>query len=273
VDSFRFDYACFHAFRTAAFRLSFGKCQQGCVYGWLVVPPKRASGRGIANSHEKGDHRCHTRSFQREEEKPLRSSVRHIVFDIGKVLIHYDPELAYLDIIPDPSERRWFLRMSVQVAWNIEQDRGRTWQEAEALLINAHPEKSDHIRAFRKNWNRMVPHAYEDSVEILRGLIANGHDVTMLTNFASDTFREAQGRFPFLAESRGVTVSGDIRMLKPDREIYDHHVTSFDLDPAATLFIDDTMHMSKVPGSWLAGRAFTGANKLGADLKALDLTF
>jgi len=204
----------------------------------------------------------------------LRSSVRHIVFDIGKVLIHYDPELAYLDIIPDPSERRWFLENVCTGAWNIEQDRGRTWQEAEALLIDAHPEKGDHIRAFRKNWNRMVPHAYEDSVEILRGLLANGHDVTMLTNFASDTFREAQGRFPFLTESRGVTVSGDIRMLKPDREIYDHHVASFDLDPAATLFIDDTMH--NVEGARQAGWQavhFTGANKLGADLKALDLTF
>src|SRR5690606_13142498 len=201
MDRFRFDYACFHAFRTAALRLSFGKCQQGCIQRRLVVPPDRAFRRGITNSHEKGDHRCHTRSFQREEEKPLSSPVKHIVFDIGRVLIHYDPELAYLDIIHDASERRWFLENICTGAWNIEQDRGRTWHEAEALLIDAYPEKSDHIRAFRQNWNRMVPHAYEDSVEILRGLIGNGHDVTMLTNFASDTFREAQGRFPFLTES------------------------------------------------------------------------
>ncbi len=92
----------------------------------------------------------------------------------------------------------------------------------------------------------MVPHSYDDSVAILRGLIAEGNDVTMLTNFASDTLREAQGRFPFLTESRGVTVSGDIRMLKPDREIYEHHVASFDLDPAATLLSMTVRPMWKV---------------------------
>ncbi|EPG19022.1 hypothetical protein L257_00500 [Brucella abortus 82-3893] len=121
------------------------------------------------------------------------SPVKHVVFDIGKVLIHYDPELAFLDIIPDAGERRWFLENICTSAWNIEQDRGRSWQEAEALLLESHPQHHDHIRAFRRNWSRMVPHAYDDSVEILRGLIAAGHDVTMLTNFASDTFREAQG--------------------------------------------------------------------------------
>jgi 2-haloacid dehalogenase len=204
----------------------------------------------------------------------LTNQVKHVVFDIGKVLLHYDPELAYLDVIPDEAERRWFLENICTGAWNIEQDRGRSWQDAEALLIEAHPEKSSHIRAFRQNWNLMVPHSYDDSVAILRGLIAEGNDVTMLTNFASDTLREAQGRFPFLTESRGVTVSGDIRMLKPDREIYEHHVASFDLDPAATLFIDDSP--ANVEGAKAAGWQavhFTGAPKLADDLRSLGLSF
>ncbi|GAA5624858.1 hypothetical protein Brsp05_00110 [Brucella sp. NBRC 12953] len=204
----------------------------------------------------------------------MTNQVKHVVFDIGKVLLHYDPELAYLDVIPDEAERRWFLENICTGAWNIEQDRGRSWQDAEALLIEAHPEKSSHIRAFRQNWNLMVPHSYDDSVAILRGLIAEGNDVTMLTNFASDTLREAQGRFPFLTESRGVTVSGDIRMLKPDREIYEHHVASFDLDPAATLFIDDSP--ANVEGAKAAGWQavhFTGAPKLADNLRSLGLSF
>lgn len=200
--------------------------------------------------------------------------IRHVVFDIGKVLIHYDPELAYLDLIPDNDERRWFLENICTGAWNIEQDRGRNWQEAEALLIDRHPERRSHIEAFRRNWSRMVPHAYDDSVAILRGLIAAGNDVTMLTNFASDTFREAQARFPFLTESRGVTVSGEVRMLKPDREIYDHHVASFGLEASATLFIDDSPH--NVDGAKAAGWQaihFTGAARLADDLRALRLEF
>ncbi|PRD45981.1 2-haloalkanoic acid dehalogenase [Phyllobacterium phragmitis] len=198
----------------------------------------------------------------------MSQPVKHIVFDIGKVLIHYDPHLGYHDIIPDENERRWFFENICTHDWNVEQDRGRTWPEAEAVLIEVFPDRADHIRAFRKSWHKMVPHAYDDSVTILRRLIAGGHDVTMLTNFASDTLREAQARYPFLRESRGVTVSGDIGLLKPDKAIYDHHAKAFDLEPSATLFIDDTA--ANVEGAVAAGWQavqFTGPETLKADLR------
>ena len=75
---------------------------------------------------------------------------------------------------------------------------------------------------------------------LMTGLIEAGHDVTMLTNFASDTFVEARQRFAFLHRPRGVTVSGDVGFIKPQREIYDLHVSTFGLEPSATLFIDDS---------------------------------
>ncbi|KXF78352.1 2-haloalkanoic acid dehalogenase [Paramesorhizobium deserti] len=198
----------------------------------------------------------------------MRQPVKHIVFDIGKVLIHYDPHLGYQDIIPDENERRWFFENVCTHDWNVEQDRGRTWAEAEAVLIEVYPERTDHIRAFRKSWHKMVPHAYDGSVAILEQLVAGGHDVTMLTNFASDTLREAQVRYPFLTVSRGVTVSGDIGLLKPDKAIYDHHVRAFDLEPSATLFIDDTA--ANVEGARAAGWQavqFIGPKQLKADLR------
>jgi 2-haloacid dehalogenase len=113
----------------------------------------------------------------------------------------------------------------------------------------------------------MVSHSYDDSVAIMEGLIAEGRDVTMLTNFASDTFREAQVRFPFLTKPRGVTVSGDIGLIKPDIAIYETHAKSFGLNPAATIFIDDSA--PNVEGAKAAGWdavLFTGADKLRADL-------
>lgn len=204
----------------------------------------------------------------------MNQAIHHVVFDIGKVLIHYDPELAYVELIPDAGQRQWFLGNICTSPWNIEQDRGRDWPEAEALLIEQYPDHTDHIRAFRQNWRKMVPHSYEGSVAILRSLIAADHDVTMLTNFASDTFREAQQIFPFLTEPRGVTVSGDVKLIKPDRAIYDLHVQSFALDPAATLFIDDSL--ANVEGARAAGWQavhFTDAVKLEQDLKALGLSF
>ena len=170
------------------------------------------------------------------------TDIRHIVFDIGRVLIHYDPHLAYVDLIPDEEERKAFLSEVCSHDWNVEQDRGRTWTEAEAEAIARHPEKAELIRAFRQRWHLMVSHAYDEVVAILRALIKRGHDVTMLTNFASDTFRQAQEMYPFLAESRGVTVSGDVRVLKPDPKIFAHHTEAFGLKPEATLFFDDSAH-------------------------------
>ncbi len=195
------------------------------------------------------------------------TEIRHIVFDVGRVLVHYDPHQAYRELIPVDAEREAFLRDVCTSAWNIEQDRGRSWEEAEAEAIARHPDKHELIRAFRKNWHLMVSHEYPESIAILRSLIARGHDVTLLTNFASDTFREAQRRFPALAESRGVTVSGEVRLIKPDPAIYEHHTRSFDLTPSATLFFDDSPHNVEAARAhgWKA-ELFTSAEKLRADL-------
>jgi 2-haloacid dehalogenase len=200
------------------------------------------------------------------------SEIRHIVFDIGKVLIHYDPELPYRRLIPDAEKRRRFLAEICTGDWNVEQDRGRSWEDAEALLIAEYPEEAENIRGFRLNWHEMVPHAYEGSVAILEALIERGHDVTMLTNFASDTFREACKRYEFLQKPRGVTVSGDIRAIKPDRAIFDHHVAAFGLDPEATLFIDDSA--KNVEGARAAGWKavlFTDPETLRKDLEGYGI--
>ncbi|MDP3896000.1 MAG: HAD family phosphatase [Mesorhizobium sp.] len=200
------------------------------------------------------------------------TEIRHIVFDIGKVLIHYDPDLPFSRIIPDEGRRRWFFENVCTSAWNLEQDRGRGWAEAEALLIAEYPDEADNIRAFRGHWHEMVPHHYEDSVALMLGLIEDGRDVTMLTNFAADTFVEARRKFPFLNRPRGVTVSGEIGVIKPDRRIYEHHADTFGLDPSASLFIDDSQ--KNVDGAIAAGWQavlFTDGAKLAADLKRLGV--
>ncbi|WP_411033120.1 HAD family hydrolase [Shinella sp. BYT-45] len=199
--------------------------------------------------------------------------IRHIVFDIGKVLIHYDPHIPFTRLIPDDAERNWFFANVCTHDWNLEQDRGRDWVEAEALLIAEHPDRVEHIRAFRKHWHEMVSHAYVESVAIMETLIAEGRDVTMLTNFAADTFREARKLFPFLDMPRGVTVSGEIGLIKPDLAIYEKHARDFGLAPAHTLFIDDSP--ANVVGARLAGWnavQFTDPEKLKADLAAHGIT-
>jgi 2-haloacid dehalogenase len=198
--------------------------------------------------------------------------IRHIVFDIGKVLIHYDPDIPFSRLIPDAAERRWFFDNVCTSAWNIEQDRGRSWAEAEALLIACYPMHEENIRNFRRCWHEMIPHAYDESVGLMNRLIDAGHDVTLLTNWAADTFGEARGRFPFLDRPRGITVSGEIRAIKPERAIYDHHAKSFGIEPPAALFIDDSQ--KNVDGARNAGWhavLFQNAKTLEDDLERFGI--
>ena len=200
-------------------------------------------------------------------------AIRHVVFDIGHVLVHYDPHLPFRRIIPDPLERQWFFENVCTPAWNVEQDRGRRWQDAEAELITKYPEYVEQIRSFRRHWSEMVPHAHEESVAIMLSLIDAGLDVTMLTNFAADTFAEARRRFHFLNAPRGVTVSGEVGLIKPDRAIYDHHAQHFSLSPANTLFIDDMPYnVAGAQGAGWHAVQFSGADKLKTDLKKLGLS-
>jgi 2-haloacid dehalogenase len=200
------------------------------------------------------------------------TEIRHIVFDIGKVLVHYDPNIPFSRFIPDADKRAWFFDNVCTHDWNIEQDRGRSWAEAEELLIAEHPDHAENIRNFRLHWHEMLPHAYDDSVEIMESLIDAGHDVTLLTNWASDTFKEARQRFTFLEKPRGVTVSGDIGLIKPDLAIYQRHASTFGLQPSATVFIDDSqknVDAAKQAG-WQA-LLFTNAKTLEADLERLGI--
>jgi len=195
------------------------------------------------------------------------TEIRHIVLDVGRVLVHYDPHQAYYDLIPDLAERDEFLRVVCSNEWNLEQDRGRSWEDAEAEAIGRHPDKHELIRAFRRNWHKMVSHEYPESIAVFRALVANGHDVTLLTNFAKDTFREAQRRFPALAESRGVTVSGEVGVIKPDPAIYHRHTQSFGLTPSATLFIDDSQkNIDAARGVGWNAELFTDVETFRSDL-------
>ncbi|MHA1190158.1 MAG: HAD family hydrolase [Alphaproteobacteria bacterium] len=198
--------------------------------------------------------------------------IRHVVFDIGHVLLHWDPEIPFRSLIPDEADRKWFLAEVCSPDWNREQDRGRPWAEAEELLIGEHPDLAEYIRAYRTRHLEMFPFTYEDTVTILKRLVAQGIDVTMLTNFNHETYDDTAKQFDFLGYARGVTVSGAIKMLKPDAEIYAHHSMQFELEPSETLFIDD--NAANVAGAqdfgWHAV-VFTGADRLEADLTAYQL--
>jgi HAD superfamily hydrolase (TIGR01509 family) len=200
------------------------------------------------------------------------SEIQHVVFDLGQVLIAYDMEAPYRRLVPDEAQRRSFFDEVGIHAWNLEQDRGRTWADAEAELAGRFPHHGDLIRAFRANWWEMIPGPLDANIAIVEDLIERGMDVTALTNWATDTFAEAQAKFPILNRFRGVTVSGHVRMIKPDPAIYRLHATTFELAPEATLFFDDNptnVEAARAVG-WNA-EVYTSTDTLMSDLRRYGL--
>jgi 2-haloacid dehalogenase len=198
-----------------------------------------------------------------------------VVFDIGNVLIHWDVRLLYRKIFVDQDRMEDFLTRVLPPEWNLEQDRGRAWAEAETERIAAHPEFESEIRAFRARWHETVPGEIVGTVAILAGLKTNGVPLYAITNFAADTFAEAQARFPFLADSFiDIVVSGVERVVKPDPRIYRILLDRQGLDAADCAFIDDSVKNVEAAAS-LGFHAlhFHGPDRLAAELRALGFHF
>ncbi len=163
-----------------------------------------------------------------------------VVFDIGNVLLRWDPRHLYRTIFEDEAEMEWFLGNVCTPAWNLEQDRGREWDEAVALLVNEHPKHESAIRAFHERWPETVSGIYEQNVALLLQLREAGVPNYSITNFSGPKFTHSKELFPFLSGFDGVIVSGDERLLKPDPAIYHLLLDRYGLDAAECVFIDDS---------------------------------
>lgn len=168
------------------------------------------------------------------------SKPRVAVFDVGNILLRWDPRNLYQRIFADPAEMRWFLAEVCPPAWNLEQDRGRSWDAAIAEAIARHPDQRDAITAFRSRWIEMVAGAIDENVALLADLKRNGVPVYAITNFAADTFDEVQVPYPFLASFDGVICSGCEGVVKPHPAIFELFLTRYGLKAGECAFIDDS---------------------------------
>jgi len=172
--------------------------------------------------------------------------IKNIIFDLGGVLIDWNPEYMYKKLITDDNERKDFLDNICTMSWNEEQDGGRSIQEANDLLIALYPDKSAYILAFYQRWEEMLNGPIEGSVEVLRQLKTNKkHNIYALTNWSAETFPRALELFNFLNWFDGRIVSGEENTRKPFKEIYDLTLSRFNMVAAETLFIDDNIRNIK----------------------------
>ncbi|MCR9072362.1 MAG: HAD family phosphatase [Alphaproteobacteria bacterium] len=176
----------------------------------------------------------------------MSATVNAVVFDIGNVLIRWDPRHLYrklfthADMTADDRRVDWFLSTVCTEAWNLEQDRGRPIAEAVEEAIGRHSDYAAHIRSFYGRFQEMIPGEIPQTVAALRRAKAAGIPVHGLTNFCAETFPATASRFDFLRCFDTVVVSGEEGVIKPDPAIFELLIDRAGLDPSSTAFIDDS---------------------------------
>jgi 2-haloacid dehalogenase len=202
----------------------------------------------------------------------IPAPITAVVFDLGGVLIDWDPRHLYRSLFDDEAEMERFLAEVTTQAWNYEQDRGRPFAHAIAELTREHPDQADLIEAYWSRWPETLGEPFHETVEILTGLRATGIRLLALTNWSAETFPFAPPRYPFLAWFEAVIVSGEVELAKPDPAIFQLLVDRHGLEPARTVLIDDSVANVEAAGA-LGFRAirFTDAAALRRDLNAIGL--
>lgn len=166
--------------------------------------------------------------------------IKTVIFDLGNVLIGWDPRRLYRQLIEDEAQMEWFLREVCSSAWNEQQDAGRPWAEGTALLRAQFPEHAELIDAYHLRWQETLLGPIEGSVALLQELKEHGVRLLALTNWSQETFPIARQLYPFLQWFEGIVVSGEERLVKPDPRIYQRLLERYQVDPATALYIDDS---------------------------------
>jgi 2-haloacid dehalogenase len=167
-------------------------------------------------------------------------SINTIVFDLGGVLIDWNPRYLYRKIFETEAEIESFLNNICLYEWNVEQDAGRTLAEGTELLVAKHPDWEQEIRAYYGRWEEMLGGEIMGTVEILESLKYGGYRILGLTNWSAETFPIAYKRYDFFKHFEGIVVSGDEKIVKPDPRIYQTLIDRYQVDPAKAVFIDDS---------------------------------
>jgi 2-haloacid dehalogenase len=168
--------------------------------------------------------------------------INTLVFDLGGVLIDWNPEYLYRTIFPDEKERSWFLSTICTLDWNEEQDMGRSLQEGTEYLVKKYPEHEVSIRAYYSRWKEMLGGPIHDTVEIFRQLKFNtGIRLYALTNWSAETFPVALELYEFLHWFDGRLVSGEEKIRKPSLEIYQLLIDRFGIRPSEAIYVDDNL--------------------------------
>jgi 2-haloacid dehalogenase len=200
------------------------------------------------------------------------SRIKCVVFDIGGVLIDWNPRHLFRKVFDSEDEMEWFLANVCTYEWNVQQDGGKLFSVATAELQQKFPEYSDKIALYYGRWEEMLDGDIKGTVEIFRRLKSAGMPLYALSNWSHEAFPVAYNRYDFMKDFDGLVVSGYEKLLKPDHAIYRVLMERYNVNPAESVYIDDNKPNAEAAAE-LGFNAihFTSPDQLRAELTALGL--
>lgn len=199
--------------------------------------------------------------------------INTIIFDLGAVLVDWNPHYLYRNLFTDEQEMKDFLTDIATPDWNEEQDAGRSLQEGTELLVQQHPHHEDNIRAFYDRWEEMLGDAIEGTVELFKQLKESGkYKIYALTNWSEETFPVALQRYDFLHWFDGIVVSGAEKMRKPNPAFYQLLLDRYHVKASEALFIDDNQrNVLAAQKLGITSIHFSSAEQLKVELKNISV--
>lgn len=192
-----------------------------------------------------------------------------IIFDLGAVLIDWNPHHLYRKLFTDKQQMLDFLASITTMDWNEEQDMGRPLQEGTEALVKQYPEHEANIRAYYGRWEEMLGGEITGTVNLFNQLKASGkYKLYALSNWSAETFGIAKGKYDVLNQFDGIVVSGEEKIRKPFPGFYHILLNRYNLQPGECLFIDDNYrNVVAAEALGIPSIHFVGADALEVDLK------
>jgi len=205
------------------------------------------------------------------------SQIQWVVFDLGGVLIDWNPRYAYRRLDADDEKIEIFLRDVATSAWNSQMDAGTLFQAAIDQRILEHPEWKDWLQLWRYDWPTMLRGPINDAVDVFESVVSKRESGSLkglyaLSNWEANTIKIARARFGFLSRFDAKLISGEEKLIKPDPRFFSLLESRFGVDPKKTLFIDDLQSNTKVAESLgFQTHVFKNATLLQNELRRLGV--
>lgn len=201
-----------------------------------------------------------------------QNTIDTVVFDLGNVLISFNPRWLYRKLLPDEAAIDRFFAETAFDAWNAQMDSGLSFAEGIAAQSARFPHYRPLFEAFFERWHEVIGGAIPESLAVFQALRQAGIRTYALSNFSAETYPLATRRFPFLLDFDGSVISGHERISKPDPAIYELLCNRYSIAPERAVFIDDKReNVEAARRHGMQGVHFTDPLALGPALRALGL--